>query len=700
MKQKLYFLTIITLFNINLFAQPGPYLELEGFEDEFFPPADWEVYDSYWSQTDFRFHSGSNSARIFGEPYIEDWLITPEFNLIVGTNPFLTYWEYVELDQGLTGEHYVMISTDYDGQGDPYSATWTTLRFTIGNINSWNLREIDLNSYKGQSVHIAFYYVGIQEDEGDFGSTWYVDDVLVDDFCAGGFQVPNCAAINSPPDGATLYQNFISFWWNPPFTNVTEQSIRIWKVVNGIDEVFYETVLESNTIGLGPFENPLDNNTTYYWQVIPANCSFTAQNCPIWSFTTNSGEYNYGGGSSSQGGYYFANSTLMASGSPSQPEYNWIDISGTGTDIIGSIGDDETVGPISLGFTFNYFGIDYTEFYINSNGFITFEPTTIFGTTSPVQMPHTGFFDNFIAGYWKNLDPTNPNVSGKHLYYGVNGSDMVITYENYPEKNGNANSWISFQIILKSNDNIKVQFSDMGTSFDTTDGGVGIENSNGTQGITYRYDVNGGPIFNSPLALEFGLNASSLPVELTSFSVSVKNTMVKLDWKTETEVNNYGFEIERKVSTTNTSARPFEKIGFVSGNGNSNSPKDYSFLDNNIASGKYSYRLKQIDNDGKFEYSHEIEIDLGSPLEFSLNQNYPNPFNPSTLISFSVPVAAPVTLKIYDVLGNEVATLLNSEKPAGVYEIEFNATELTSGIYFYQINAGTFTQTKKMLLIK
>lgn len=229
MKQIRYFLAIIILFCTNLTAQPGPYLAMEGFEDEFFPPTGWEVYNSYWSQSSYSFHSGSNSARIFGEPYNSDWLISPEITLISGTNPFLTYWEYVELDLGLTGEHYVMISTNYDGQGDPNSADWTTLRFSITEINSWNLREIDLNSYEDQSVYIAFYYVGI-EDDIDYGSSWFIDGVRVDDFCAGDYSIPNCATNSSPPDEATLYQNFVSFWWNPPFSpDVTEQSIRIWK---------------------------------------------------------------------------------------------------------------------------------------------------------------------------------------------------------------------------------------------------------------------------------------------------------------------------------------------------------------------------------------------------------------------------------------------------------------------------------------
>lgn len=705
MKFLRYFTAIIILFCSNLSAQPGPYLPLEGFEDAFFPPADWEVYSFGWDQTNVRSYSGSNSAVVFGEPYLESWLISPQIILISGTDPFLTYWEYVELDQVLTGEHYVMISTNYDGQGDPYSAAWIVLRSQILNINSWNLREIDLNLYEGQSVYIAFYYIGVQEDEGDYGTDWYVDDVLVDEYCPPGQQVPNCATVNSPPDGATLHQNFISFWWNSPIANVTSQTIRIWKVVGGVDVVFYEAELGSNTIGIGPFANLFDDNTTYYWQVIPANCGFEAQNCSIWSFTTNNGEYNFGGGSPSQGGYYFANSTAGASGAPSQPTYDWIDISGTGTDIIGSIGDNQTIGPLSLGFTFNYFGADYTEFYINSNGFISFQSTTFYGTSSPTQMPHSGFFNNFVAGYWTDLDPTNSNVTGKHLYYGISNGEMVITFENYPEKNGDANGWITFQIILKSNDNIKIQFNELGTSFNINDGGVGIENSNGTQGITYRFDDKGGPVFSSPLALEFGTNASALPVELTNFTVSLKDAVVKLDWETETEVNNFGFEVERRASPIPSkgggqSNYQWEKIGFVNGNGNSNSPKKYSFVDKNAVSGKYYYRLKQIDNDGKFEYSNEIEIDLGTPMEYTLNQNYPNPFNPTTNIGFQISDRGFVSLKIYDVLGNEVATLVNEEKTAGIYNIEFNAAELTSGIYFYQLISGDFNQTKKMLLVK
>ncbi len=197
---------------------------------------------------------------------------------------------------------------------------------------------------------------------------------------------------------------------------------------------------------------------------------------------------------------------------------------------------------------------------------------------------------------------------------------------------------------------------------------------------------------------------SELPVELTSFSALAIGSTVKLNWNTATEINNYGFEVERS-ETQEAKSKTWEKIGFVNGNGNSNSPKDYSYVDNKlVGSGKYLYRLKQIDNDGQFEYSEVIEIDLGVPSKFELSQNYPNPFNPSTKIRYSIPNVgsglAQTVLKVYDVLGNEVATLVNEYKPAGSYEVTFDASSLSSGIYLYKIQSGNFIQTKKMILIK
>lgn len=193
-----------------------------------------------------------------------------------------------------------------------------------------------------------------------------------------------------------------------------------------------------------------------------------------------------------------------------------------------------------------------------------------------------------------------------------------------------------------------------------------------------------------------------LPVELTSFTAKLIGKNVRLSWQTSTEINNFGFEVERFENSD------WVKIGFVNGNGNSNSPKDYSFIDDKVKTdGTIKYRLKQIDNDGQFEYSDVISVTF-SPNEFELFQNYPNPFNPSTSISWNSKVDGEVTIKIFDILGNEITTLLNEFEEAGNHKIDFNTSNLNSnlasGVYIYQIEIKNsqllFTTNKKMTLIK
>ena len=200
-----------------------------------------------------------------------------------------------------------------------------------------------------------------------------------------------------------------------------------------------------------------------------------------------------------------------------------------------------------------------------------------------------------------------------------------------------------------------------------------------------------------------GPSNNPLPVELVSFTGIFIKGKVLLKWRTETEVDNYGFEVERTSLDSPKGGKQFvwEKIGFVEGHGNSNSPKVYSFTDNNIESAdKYYYRLKQLDTDGKFEYSDVVEVEVALPQEYKLEQNYPNPFNPSTTISFSIPAASRVKLTLFDALGREVTQITNKDFSAGNHSINFNAAKLTSGIYFYRIEAGSFVQSKKMILLK
>jgi tartrate-resistant acid phosphatase type 5 len=194
---------------------------------------------------------------------------------------------------------------------------------------------------------------------------------------------------------------------------------------------------------------------------------------------------------------------------------------------------------------------------------------------------------------------------------------------------------------------------------------------------------------------------SPTPVELTAFSAKlISNFTVQLSWSTATEVNNYGFDVERSSESSG-----WQKIGFVAGAGNSNSPKEYSFTDNPSGGTSFSYRLKQIDVGGVFKYYDPVSISLAALDEPQLLQNNPNPFNPSTAIKFYIPNASNVTIKIYNILGREIKTLIDEQTAAGYHVVYWNGKNgrgevVSSGIYLYRLTAGEFSQAKKMNMLK
>jgi hypothetical protein len=207
--------------------------------------------------------------------------------------------------------------------------------------------------------------------------------------------------------------------------------------------------------------------------------------------------------------------------------------------------------------------------------------------------------------------------------------------------------------------------------------------------------------------LNFDIN--NVPVEITSFTAKSQSGKVFLNWSTASEMNNLGFEIERKIITTNNQGE-WIRIAFIEGSGTTTENENYNYVDdvNDVFASSLIYRLKQLDYNGKFEYSSEVTIDNISPAEYVLGQNFPNPFNPLTTISYGIPVKSNVVLKVFDVVGNEVATLVHEIKTPGSYEVKFNAAPLASGVYFYSLRAvnpssgsgQVFVQTKKMILMK
>jgi hypothetical protein len=196
---------------------------------------------------------------------------------------------------------------------------------------------------------------------------------------------------------------------------------------------------------------------------------------------------------------------------------------------------------------------------------------------------------------------------------------------------------------------------------------------------------------------------NTLPVNLISFSAVPFKGAIKLVWKTSVETGNYGFDIERSIDKF-----IWTSLAFIPGQGTSNISKEYYYSDNSLyKSAKYYYRLKQIDNNGGYTYSNLIESEFKLPVDFSLQQNYPNPFNPATIINYDIPFDARVTIEVFNITGQKVADLINQNKSAGYYAVDFSSTDkLVSGVYIYRMTArdiatgNIFSAIKKMILLK
>lgn len=303
---------------------------------------------------------------------------------------------------------------------------------------------------------------------------------------------------------------------------------------------------------------------------------------------------------------------------------------------------------------------------------------------------------------FNNLGILSLAVSGSNVYANTWDYGNPFTYSTFYRSTDNGNSWIRtvldsswmHELVLTVNGSNVFAGSDMSGVYLSTDNGEtwsqineGMGNLNILSlaiGPNYIYaGTEGASVWRRPLS-------EVVPVELTSFTASVIEAEVQLNWTTATETNNKGFEIYRNG----------KKISFVDGKGTTSERQNYSFIDEGLSTGLYNYRLNQIDLDGTQKVVGETAVNFILPEQFSLEQNYPNPFNPSTKISWQSPISSWQILKVFDVLGNEVATLMNEYKPAGKYQVEFDGSGLPSGVYLYKLQAGNFTETKKLMLLK
>lgn len=312
-----------------------------------------------------------------------------------------------------------------------------------------------------------------------------------------------------------------------------------------------------------------------------------------------------------------------------------------------------------------------------------------------------GSFTSINVQYYSGTNPPNPPATtlfgNGYLSVTANGGASGFTYD------------ITFNYIseilgtIGNESDIRLAKSDNGgvnwTPYLTAGTGAGQYQLDMVNNIITVFGLNSFSIF------AFTDAVNPLPVELASFTASSDRNNVKLNWITSTEINNSGFDIERKMIDVQ-GLNSWAKISNIQGHGNTNEQKQYSFNDNGLQTGKYAYRLKQIDYNGNFSYFDlSSEIEVGVPKEFTLSQNYPNPFNPVTKINYDIPVDSKVNLRVYDMLGREVANLVNNDlQKAGYYTVQLNGINMASGTYFFRMVAQgadkDFVMTKKMVLIK
>ena len=323
---------------------------------------------------------------------------------------------------------------------------------------------------------------------------------------------------------------------------------------------------------------------------------------------------------------------------------------------------------------------------ISSNSMIKLATSNItFNFSDGISTPtllETHNFDN-------DINPAYKNMTLNESYSGVASINIVF--------NG-TNSSIATDVDTNFVDVATIRFL--------------ISNSIQLSGLFFRdsllsntvvYDCSGEGIDFSTNLLNAGIWDNldeEIPVELSPLSVEVDQNSVILNWHTDSEANNYGFEIERSSNSDLVKNLSWLQIGFVKGSGTSTSKQDYKFKDDEIFGHRLlNYRIKQIDLNGDFIYSNVVAITV-APNEFKLYQNYPNPFNPITNIKFALKMAAKVNLTIYNLLGERIKTLIDEEKEPGFYRIPFNASSLSTGVYLYRFVAADYIQTNKMTLIK
>jgi hypothetical protein len=556
----------------------------------------------------------------------------------------------------------------------------------------------------------------------------------------------NTSLISNSASGTTLQAPVLALSTHNLIKTVPQGSVAVDSVIISnsapyLSTLSYNLELANSTFPDGSIE----------WKLIPNNPLII----PTHGGNPKEGkDISFGYTIDGMGGPDSAGYKWIDSREPNGPVFNWEDISITGTELTNWIqtgtynAKDEGYSAVNLGFPFKYYGQTTSSLYAGSNGFVSFAPTTVNSFTNSA-LPSNTNPNGLMAAFWDDLDGS----TGGQVFYKNYADKSIIQYKNW-QIYSNTSSSLNFQIVLYRSGKILYQYQNMTGTL--TSASVGIENQTGTVGLGAAYNSNfvqnnlavqfqanpdwltannfSGTLYNgnsvavglsmSSVDLPLGtytmdlivnsndlakpidtvkismINTSDVPVELTSFAAVITSGTLKLTWNTATETNNFGFEVEKKGSDG-----LWSKSGFVKGLGTTTEQHNYQFIENQLKPGKYSYRLKQLDLDGSFAYSNEVEVDLTTPGEYALLQNYPNPFNPETKISYQLPIDSKVKIDLFSVTGQLVSALIDQPQSAGYYNFTLSANNLTSGVYLLRLsavgsNGKAFSQTRKVTVLK
>jgi len=651
----------------------------EGFEGATFPPTGWAVHNldggaKPWIRSTAAPIFGAASAYIAWESSSlanDDWLITPSFTVDAADKFYFwangsgTYADSLAIWVSTTG-------------GVPPTGYTKLATFRTGTPAA--RYEVSLAAYAGQTVYIGIQYKELDEFYVYLDSV-YVETGVPNDVGTVSHNISGAVAANVAMTPTATVKNFggasqsfpVTMTINPggytstkQVTNLgpdqsTQVTFDTWTPVSGSYTAKAYTQLAGDA-------NPANDTITRTAFVE----NFLYNNGP---FVTNPGG---GAGGADLSALQTSNLTVWGFGAQSSAS-NWV-------------ADDFEV-PSNQ--TWSLQGFKFYSYQTGSTTTPTHNSAKVVVYNGRPDLPSSTIVwgnettERFLAAEWTGAyraSDNTPTNADRPIMAVSASADPVLGPGNY---------WVMYTLggTLASGPWV-IPISILGT-YQTGDA-----YQRTTAGWAPLRDSAGGPGYGQGLPFQVLGTSGVIPVEFSSFMANVFKNDVTLDWSTATETNNMGFEVERKLNDG-----AFAPVAFVKGSGTTTQTKEYSFIDRGLANGNYTYRLRQIDMDGVSKYSNEVEVNIAAPNEYSLGQNFPNPFNPSTTIDFSLMSDARVTLKLYNALGQEVKTLLSDNYAMGTCKIDFNASGLNSGVYFYTIEASgvdgsKFTATKKMILMK